>query len=156
MNRAFVRESELEEGSALPERPVSVHPNFVTPTGMHQIEAQVRLLESEREMARHADDKPALARVARDLRYWANRRASARLIEPVTTTPNAVRFGTRVTMEAEDGARRSFRLVGEDEADPAQGLLSWASPVATALMGRAEGDTVSLPGQRAEIVRIEA
>jgi transcription elongation GreA/GreB family factor len=155
MSRAFVKESDQEEGGALPERPVSTHPNFVTPAGLHQIEAQVRALEAEREVARAADDKPTLARVARDLRYWTSRRASARLIEPGTTAPQAVRFGTRVTLEGEDGGTRTFRLVGEDEADPAQGLLSYVSPVATVLMGKAEGDIVSLPGHKAEIIKIE-
>ena len=156
MSRAFVKESDQEDADPMPERPVSTHPNFVTPAGLHQIEAQVRALETERERARAEDDKPTLARVARDLRYWTARKGSARVIEPGLTAPQAVRFGTRVTIEGEDGATRTFRLVGEDEADPAQGLLSYVSPVAAALMGRAEGDTVSLPGQKAEIVKIEA
>ena len=156
MSRAFVKESDQEEVSTLPERPVSAHPNFVTPSGLHQIEAQLRTLDGEREMARAADDKAALARVARDLRYWNARRANARVVEPAAASPDTVRFGMQVTLRFEDGSERLFRLVGEDEADPPQGLLSWVSPVATALLGRAVGDTVSVLGKDAEIVRIEA
>lgn len=155
MSRAFTKESDQEAGSAIPERPVSPHPNFVTPAGLQQIEAQVRALESERQEARAAEDDAALARVARDLRYWNQRRATARLVEPAALGPDFVRFGTRVTVELEDGTRRTFRLVGEDEANPAQGLVSWVSPVASALIGRSAGDSVTLPAGEAEIVRIE-
>lgn len=156
MSRAFVRESDQEQGEALPERPVSEHPNFVTRAGLQRIEAQVRALEEERQTARAAEDPASLARIARDLRYWNQRRASARLVEPAPGTPDTVRFGTQVTLGFEDGTERTFRLVGEDEADPAQGLLSWVSPVAAGLIGRAAGDTVKLPAGEAEILRIEA
>lgn len=156
MSRAFVKESDEEDVSALPERPVSEHPNLVTPAGLQQIEARIRALESERETARAAEDKGALARIARDLRYWNARRANARVIEPATERPDTVRFGMRVTVRFEDGTERSFRLVGEDEADPPRGAVSWVSPVATALLGRSEGERVNVVGRDAEIVLIEA
>jgi transcription elongation GreA/GreB family factor len=155
MSRAFVKESDQEDGNSLPERPVSPHPNFVTPAGLHQIETQIRALDAERQTAREVDDKPALARVARDLRYWNARRATARLIEPVSAVPESVRFGTQVTIGYQDGTQRTFRIVGEDEADPNHGLLSWVSPVASGLIGRAVGDSTKLPAGEAEILRIE-
>ena len=154
MSRAFVKESDQDADDGLPERPLSPHPNFVTPAGLHQIEAQIRALEARRVAARAADDTSALASTARDLRYWTQRRASARVVE-VIGAADVVRFGLRVALLLEDGTERSFRLVGEDEADPAQGRVSWVSPVATALLGRAVGDTVDLPGCAAQIVRIE-
>jgi transcription elongation GreA/GreB family factor len=155
MSRAFVKESDQEDGDTIPERPVSPHANFVTPTGLHQIEAQIRALDAERTSARAADDKPALARVARDLRYWNQRRATAQLIEPGSAAPDFVRFGTQVTIGFQDGTNRTFRIVGEDEADPNRGLLSWVSPVASGLIGRAVGDSAKLPAGEAEILRIE-
>lgn len=156
MSRAFVRESDQEEAGTLPERPVSPHPNLVTPAGQQQIEAQVRSLEAELQAARAAGDTAAIARVSRDLRYWTQRRSTARVVEPVTSPPASVRFGTRVTIAMEDGTERTYRIVGEDEADPAQGLLSWVSPVASVLIGRSVGDVVRLPvGGEAEVVRIE-
>jgi transcription elongation GreA/GreB family factor len=61
----------------------------------------------------------------------------------------------RVTLHFEDGAERSYTLVGEDEADPAHGSISWISPIAQALLGRELGDEVDLQGQRAEIAALE-
>ncbi len=154
MSRAFVKESDSEE-SLLPERPISTHPNFVTPAGLAQIEAHARALDAELQSARQRDDRAQIARVMRDLRYWNQRRATARLVEPPTTTPDSVRFGTQVTLGLEDGSERTYRIVGEDEADPPRGLLSWVSPVANSLIGHGAGDSVKLPTGEAEILRIE-
>jgi transcription elongation GreA/GreB family factor len=153
MSRAFVRESD-EDPAALPERAVSPHPNFVTPRGLAAIEARVRELESERQAARAANDAAQRARVERDLRYWSARRASARLVGPAALT-DRVRFGMRVTLQLGSGARQAFRLVGEDEADAPQGLLSWMAPLAQSLLGRETGDTVPYQGAEAQILSIE-
>ena len=152
MSRAFVKET--DELPALPERVISPHPNFVTPSGLQQIEEQVQTLEEERTAARNADDRARLATVERDLRYWTHRRASARLVEPVDS-PQAVRFGVRVNLQFEDGSERSFRLVGEDEADPANGLISWVSPIGQSLTGAEPGDEIEVLGKRARIVALE-
>lgn len=153
MSRAFVRESDADPAT-LPERAVSPHPNFVTPRGLKAIEARVRELEAERQAARDGGDEATRARVERDLRYFSARRASARLVEPATTAAR-VRFGVLVTLELEGGARQQFRLVGEDEADAAQGLLSWAAPLAQVLLGKRAGDSVPFQGGEALIVSIE-
>ena len=153
MSRAFVKESD-EDLVAPPERVISPHPNFVTPTGMRQIEAQVQTLEEERSAARAADDRSRLATVERDLRYWAQRRASARVIE-LARSPDTVRFGVQAKLRFEDGSERSFRLVGEDEADPARGLISWASPIGESLTGCEVGQEIQVFGRRAEIVALE-
>lgn len=154
MSRAFVRESDGDD-DALPERVISPHANFVTPTGLSQIAAQLQALETERRAARVSADRAALARVERNLRYWSQRRASARVVEAVAN-PAAIRFGVRATLRFEDGSERSFRLVGEDEADPARGLVSWVSPIAQVLMGRAVGDGVEVLGRTAHITALEA
>ena len=154
MSRAFVRESD-QDMESLPERVISPHPNFVTSAGMRLIEEQIRELDSARRAAREQDDKAALARIERDLRYWTQRRVSARVVEPAAS-PDVVRFGVKVTLESADGSRREFRVVGEDEAEPPQGRISWVSPLAAALIGKKVGDVVSFQGQDAEIVRLEA
>lgn len=154
MSRAFVRESD-EDDVAPPERVISPQTNFVTPTGLRQIAAQLQALEDERAAARASGDRSALARIERDLRYWSQRRASARVVE-VMGDPDAVRFGVRATVRFPDGSERSFRLVGEDEAEPARGLVSWVSPIAQVLMGSAVGDEVEVLGQAAIVTRIEA
>jgi transcription elongation GreA/GreB family factor len=153
MSRAFVRESD-EDPAALPERAVSPHPNFVTPRGVAAIEARVRELETERQAARAGNDAALRARVERDLRYWSARRASARVVGPAAVT-DRVRFGMRVTLQLGSGVRQTFRLVGEDEADAAQGLLSWMAPLAQSLLGRQAGESVPFQGVEAEIVSIE-
>lgn len=140
MSRAFVSEAAAEASAAvLPERPVSAAPNLVTPRGLELIEAQVarlqRLLESV------APDDPQRAVAARDLRYWRSRRASAQVIAPASAEPTEVAFGTRVKIRR-GAAASAYRIVGEDEADPPNGLLSWTSPLARSLMGAQNGDIV--------------
>ncbi|MBV6416246.1 MAG: Transcription elongation factor GreB [Steroidobacteraceae bacterium] len=159
MSRAFVREGDGQV--ELPERAISPHPNLVTPAGLAQIEANVRALErarcaareSSRDAATGVHDAAALATIERDLRYWMSRKSSARLIVPAAM-PDAVRFGVQVVLHALDGSSRpakKLRIVGEDEADPAQGLLSYVSPAAEKLIGARLGDEVDFGGVTYEV-----
>ncbi len=61
----------------------------------------------------------------------------------------------RVTLLTAEGSERQFVLVGEDEADPAAGLISWVSPVAQQLLGKEVGDEIELQGRPAEVIRID-
>ncbi len=154
MSRAFVREQdgpELRED--LPDRPVSPHPNLVTAEGHAAILAAVDTAQAELTAAREADDIEGVARALRDLRYWQHRRSAAEVMPP---PPDArtVHFGSTVTLERDDGRRLRYRIVGEDEADPAAGTLSWVSPLARALLGRSVGDTVEAGRHDAEIIAI--
>ena len=63
-------------------------------------------------------------------------------------------FGSTVTIVRNDGRRQTFRIVGEDEADPAHGTLSHVSPLARALFGKQVGDTIEVAQKEAEIVEI--
>jgi transcription elongation GreA/GreB family factor len=154
MSRAFVKELDGAEGETLPELAISPHRNLVTPEGLAQIDDQLRRLEDALTAARVADDRPAIARVERDLRYWRQRRGSAEVV-PQVDRPDTVRFGCTVQLEAPDGTTARFRLVGEDQSDPAHGLISWVSPLAEALLGAQVGDDVPFRSGRAEIVGIE-
>ncbi len=153
MSRAFVKETD-DAGEPLPELVVSPHPNFVTAAGFTQIQARVAALEAELRAARTAGDAPLRKRVERDLRYWTQRRGSARVVPMATAAPDVVRFGVRVTLRFADGEERAFKLVGEDEADPAGGLVSWAAPLAKALTGKRVGDAVGVHDRAAEIVAL--
>ncbi len=162
MSRAFVKELDGAEGEALPELAISPHRNLVTAEGLAQIDDQLGRLEDELAAARAADDRPAIARVERDLRYWRQRRGSAEVVPKVDRPdtvrfgrPDTVRFGCSVQIEATDGTTARFRLVGEDQSDPAHGLISWVSPLAEALLGAHVGDDVPFRGGRAEIVGID-
>jgi transcription elongation GreA/GreB family factor len=153
MSRAFVKEDTDQTFEDLPERPVSEHSNYVTAQGLALIEAEVARLSQQHAAAVAATDRPALARTARDLRYWAARRASAQVIPPFVDC-SEVRFGCTVTLGRDDGRRQTFRIVGEDEAEPAKGTLSYVSPLARALMGKKVGDVVPAGQDEAEILAI--
>ncbi|HUO78793.1 MAG TPA: GreA/GreB family elongation factor [Steroidobacteraceae bacterium] len=154
MSRAFVKESE-DAGSELdlPERSVSPHRNLVTADGLEGIEAEVRRLEEELAAARGADDKPVVARCQRDLRYWTQRRATAEVVPP-PTRHDKVRFGSTVTIRLDDGGERTLRIVGEDQADPAAGLVAYMAPVAAQMIGAAVGERVEIGGAEGAIVAI--
>jgi transcription elongation GreA/GreB family factor len=153
MSRAFVREPEGGEAfEDLPDRSISPH-HLVTPAGLARMDAEIESLEKRVTDAQVRDDKAEVARLSRDLRYWSARRVSAEVVPPATDTSH-VRFGAEVTFEREDGRRQTYRIVGEDEADPAKGSLSYVSPLAQALMGKEVGDTVTVGQGQAEIVSI--
>jgi transcription elongation GreA/GreB family factor len=65
-----------------------------------------------------------------------------------------VRFGSTVTVRHDDGTERTLRIVGEDEADPAAGLIAYVAPVAAQMIGAAVGERVSTGAQDGEIVAI--
>lgn len=154
MSSAFVKESEGGEAfEDLPDRPISPHPNFVTPEGLALIEATLARLHEEHAAAQAANDRAALARTTRDLRYWTSRRATAQVVK-APSDAREVHFGSTVTIERDDGRRQTFRLVGEDEADPAKGTLSYVSPLARALTGKQVGDLVHVGPSDARITAI--
>jgi transcription elongation GreA/GreB family factor len=154
MSRAFVKEADGSEAfDELPERLVSPHPNLVTAEGLAGIEAEVERLSRDYAVAQAQSERAALAALARDLRYWTARRASAELV-PASADNGEVRFGSRVTIERSDGREQTYRIVGEDEADPAHGTVSYVSPLARALMGKAVGDTVRVGAGDAEIIAL--
>ncbi|HEY3731222.1 MAG TPA: GreA/GreB family elongation factor [Steroidobacteraceae bacterium] len=155
MSRAFVRDDVSEELERVPERPISPRPNFVTQSGYEKIEQRLRALAAARDAAAADNDRVAMAPIERDLRYWRQRRSSARIVPP-PATPEIVRFGVTVQVRFEPGGEQSLRLVGEDEADPSVGLVSWASPVGSALIGRCSGDVISVSGRQAEILGMHA
>jgi len=155
MSSAFQRELDREDAIPdLPDRPVSTARNLVTPEGLIQIENEVEHWAEELKKAQAAEDKAQVATAGRELRYWTARRSNAEVVEPIADHTE-VRFGHRVTIETEGGKRRTFRIVGEDQADPAKGMVPYVAPIATALLGKSVGDTVEVMHGEAEIVAID-
>ena len=155
---AFTREEDYEAQAAdLPDRPVSSLPNLVTASGLAAIEAELAAAREAYSRAQTeggiAADRTAMARATRDLRYWSQRRASAQLTEP-ESEDGVVQFGRIVEIERDDGRRQAFRIVGEDEADPAKGSVSYVSPLARALMGKAVGDAAMVGGAEVEVMGV--
>lgn len=155
---AFTREEDYEARAAdLPDRPISPHRNLVTASGLAAIEAELAEAKAAYAAAQAeggiSADRTAMARATRDLRYWSARRASAILSEPEGAA-ETVQFGRTVEIEREDGRRQAFRIVGEDEADPAEGRISYVAPLAAALLGKEAGDVVTVNGAELEIVAV--
>lgn len=157
MSVAFTRESDIEAAATdLADRPVSSHPNLVTPEGLAAIDRELAAASAAHAAALGADglatDRTALARATRDKRYWSARRASAQLIEP--GEGDAARFGSTITFERPDGRSQTYRIVGEDEADPAAGTVSHVSPLARALYGKRVADVAMLAGEEIVLIAI--
>ncbi len=160
MSVAFTREEDVEAAAAfLPDRPISSHPNLVTASGLAQLDGQLAAARAAYNEAQAAGgisaDRAAIARAARDLRYFGARRASAQLVQPDPAAETA-QFGGTVTFEREDGRRQTFRIVGEDEADAAKGSVSYVSPLARALLGKAPGAIAVVAGQEVEILAVSS
>jgi transcription elongation GreA/GreB family factor len=96
----------------------------------------------------------ALAAASRETRYFADRLRTAQVVPPPVEF-GAVAFRHTVTFKRDDGRRQAFRIIGEDEADPRNGSISYVSLVARALIGKAAGDAVSVGDREVEILSIE-
>ncbi len=159
MSVAFVKEESAEAASEtlLPDRPISPHPNLVTDAGLKALEAQLQQAREAYEAANTIEDvnerRRQSASPLRDLRYFSERMRTAQLVPPPAST-ETVAFGSRVTFERDDGRVQTYRIVGEDEADPKAGSISYVSPVAALLLGKTVGDVVTVNGQELEITAI--
>src|SRR5438270_2424417 len=130
MSRAFIKDAEgIDE---LPDRPISDQPNEVTREGLQQIEAALATAQDAYAGAQATGDREGLSGAGRDLRYWTARRSTA-VVAPEPEDNSIVRFGHTVTIARDHGREQTFRIVGEDEADPARGTISHVSPLARAL-----------------------
>lgn len=157
MSVAFTKENDRDGTEAnLQDRPISPHPNLVTPEGLALIEAALEAARTAVTAAKDAGEDAtglAFARASRDFRYYTARRASAQLMDP-PPGDGRVHFGSRVTFDRQDGRRQTFRIVGEDEAEPSKGTVSYVSPVARALMGKGVGDAAVVGDGEVEIVAL--
>ena len=146
MSRAFVKGADEEPDDDLPERPLSPHPNYVTPSGLSYLQARVQELQQARDQLAADEDDPLakqkVLEVKRDLRYFKARLESAIPVDPAAQPRDEVHFGAKVEVEGEDGRRQQFSIVGEDEADVTGGKISWASPLGKSMIGSKVGDTV--------------
>ena len=147
MSVAFRRESDEEHKEPRFELPVPPGPNLVTGRGYDLLNKRTEELEVAVTCASSDEQR---AELQRDLRYWRDRLATAQIAPPATG--DAVAFGTRLVIE-QDGSVRTLSVVGHDEADPASGLIGFASPLAQALMGAEPDEDIMLPG-RDQVIRV--
>ena len=156
---AFTKEesSETAAETLLPDRPISEHPNLVTLSGLKQMQAELDAARTAFDAANTIEDvnerRRQQAAPLRDARYFAERVRTAQMM-PDPVSHDVVAFGASVTYSRDDRPPQTYRIVGEDEADPKTGSISFASPVARALMGKAVGDVVEVNEQDLELIAI--
>lgn len=159
MSVAFTKEESAETASEtlLPDRPISPHPNLVTVAGWRALEFQLQQAREAYEAVTSIEDVNERRRQAaipsRDARYFAARLRTAQITSDPTSA-DTVAFGSTVTFRRDDGRVQTYRIVGEDEADPTSGSISFVSPVARLLMGKAVGDVADAGGQTIEVIAI--
>jgi len=160
MSVAFTREESAETAAELmlPNRPISPHPNLVTVSGLEALEEAMAQARAVYDAARKIEDaierRRAAAPAFRDMRYFAERLRSAQLV-PSSAPGAVVAFGNRVTFSRDDGRRQIFRIVGEDEADPRNGSISYVSPIGRALIGKSVGEAVFVGDHEIEVLNID-
>ncbi len=124
---AFTKEESAETAAEtlLPDRTISPHPNLVTEAGLKALELQVQEARQAYEAASTIEDVNERRRQAanplRDLRYFVERVRTAQLV-PAPASTEIVAFGSTVTFSRDDGRVQTYRIVGEDEADPKAGI----------------------------------
>jgi transcription elongation GreA/GreB family factor len=159
MSVAFVREESAEAAQeiTLPERPISPHPNLVTQSGLKALESATAESGEALKAAQGIEDanerRRALELAARDARYFSERLASA-ILRPEPESAETVAFGHRVTILRDGQRRQTYRIVGEDEADPRAGTISYVAPLARRLIGKRVGDIIDMDGHQIEILEI--
>ncbi|MBR0851481.1 transcription elongation factor GreA [Bradyrhizobium diazoefficiens] len=159
MSVAFTKEESAETAAEtlLPDRPVSPHPNLVTDAGLQALQSQFAEAREAYEAAQAIEDVNEKRRQSavplRDVRYFGERLRTAQIV-PNPASTDTVAFGSTVTFSRPDGRVQTYRIVGEDEADPKAGSISYVSPVARSLMGKAVGDVVGAGSQEIEILSI--
>ena len=155
MSRAFIKEPDGDQvPEEIPERLQSPHTNYVTSSGLLQLQDRVRQLAGRRDKLLQAGDKAdkkQLQYVLRDLRYYEERLRRAVPVDTANQPDDEVQFGATVDVQGPDGRFRVYTIVGEDEADATQGKISWVSPLARALIDGRVGDVVTWKRPAGEI-----
>lgn len=141
MSRAFVREADADLPELLPAKPLSPHPNRVTVRGLRQLRLQREAVRRQSEHTRDSVHKTELTRE----RVWLDARLASAILMPPPADRRHAGFGAQVTLLDDEGRTYCYRIVGEDEAAPEHGQISWVSPLASALDGAAVGDIVTWP-----------
>jgi transcription elongation GreA/GreB family factor len=148
MSRAFVKDSDDDLAAGeLPERPLPAHANYVTQHGFEQIHGRLKELQEQHgrlasQAPEDSEAKQQLRVVERDLRYFNAQLERAAVVDLHGQPQDEVHFGAAVTIRDEQDKQHRFTIVGDDEADVSAGKISWASPLAKAMIGSRVGDTV--------------
>ena len=145
---------DAEEALVVPRRaplPEGVH-NYVTPRGLRLLREELVALHESLVLRERAEGagRPESTALRTRIAELEGRIASAEPVDATVGLPGVVRFGARVTVRGEDGAERSYRLVGVDEANASEGRVAFLSPLARAVLGKRVGDVAAWRSPRGE------
>ena len=147
MNRAFVKEPDGDQAETdLPVRPQSKHPNYITTKGLEKQKAYLHELILECSVLKTSNtlaDKNKIKLLNADITYFKQRVESAIPIKVEAQEGEDIRFGATITLVDENNTQYKFTIVGQDEVDAENGLISWVSPLASALIGKQVGDIIT-------------
>ncbi len=177
MSKAFTKEDsgademgddeaaqEEVQGAGLPQG----FKNYMTPAGAERLKLELRdflyvqrpevvktvtWAASNGDRSENGDyiyGKRRLREIDRRIRFLTKRLESAEIVDPLKQQTDRVLFGATVRVRNEDDLERTYRIVGIDEANPAQGDVSWISPLAKALLNSKPGDVVNLRTPKGE------
>ena len=145
MSVAFRRDGDEEHLEPKFEIPIPPGPNLVTARGLALIDARLAALQAEiAELVEQGAEQNRIDAARRDLRYWQTRQMTAELVPP--PDGETVEIGTRVTFR-HNGKERTLAITGDDEADPAAGMISFSAPLARALLGAEVGELREFAGK---------
>jgi transcription elongation GreA/GreB family factor len=146
MSRAFIKENDLEHaGIDIPERPISLETNYVTPNGLQQLKNKLDTLDLKRQSFTKNESsnfKQKKMRIERDIRYFSSRLKSAILVNPLNQNKNIVLFSATVETLSSNKKSYQFEIVGEDEANIKLNKISYISPLAKLLLGNQINDEI--------------
>lgn len=136
--------------------------NYITPSGLEKLRAELRKLRDDErpklletiawaasngdrsENADYIYGKKRLREIEKRLRFLTKRLEIAEVVDPTTIATEKVSFGAMVTICDEEGVETTYQIVGEDEIDAKAKKISWKSPLAKALLGKKQGDAVTV------------
>ena len=143
-------------------------PNYMTPEGARKLSEEMARLRAERpkvvqevadaaaqgdrsENAEYIYGKKKLREIDRRMHFLTHRLKDAVVVDPKEQRGDKVFFGATVDVEDEDGARATYRIVGEDEIDSAKGDISYKSPIGRVLFGKRLGDVITVRRPSGEV-----
>jgi transcription elongation factor GreA len=142
----------------------------LTPQGQAKLEDELKHLETvrRREVGERIKEAKEFGDLSENSEYddakneqaWVESRiieitqilAHATIIDAPKSTPSKVTLGSKVTLEAADGSKRVYQVVGSAEADPADDKISNESPVGAAVLGHKKGEAVSVTTPSGKVI----
>lgn len=169
MSKAFTKESDNQDDDDVAIEPaIPGGKNYITPQGLARLRSELsQLLDTERpevvrtvswaasngdrsENGDYIYGKRRLREIDRRIRFLTKRIEIAEVVDPLLKSGPVISFGATVVLEDSSGRKRVFSIVGVDETRPAEGRISWVSPIGKTLLQAKEGEVVTVKTPKGE------